>query len=154
MSRIAWPILGLGALAAALVGCQSWQGPFSSAAEKSVESVAAAAAESRTLAELSEIQEALREYYAHERKIPDTLSILVPQYLAEIPTVELGLRAHHNTNRVTVYGPEVLVDGVIDGAKIKDTGGWGYVHNDRQIVVFVDCTHLSSNGAPWYSRQP
>ncbi|MDE1976757.1 MAG: hypothetical protein KGL04_06195 [Elusimicrobia bacterium] len=127
---------------------------FSTSAEKSVQAANLNADETKTLAGLSEIEEALRDYYAHERRIPDSLDALIPQYLAEIPTVELGLPEHRDTNRVTDYNPAILIDGVVDGARIGDTGGWGYVHTDRQVVVFVDCTHLSPNGTPWYTRQP
>jgi len=136
-------------------GCSIWpKSDFSTSAEKSVRAADLSVDETRTLAGLSEIEEALRDYYTHERRIPDNLDALVPQYLAAIPTVELGLSQHSDTNRVTNYNPEILIDGVVDGARIGDTGGWGYVHTDRQVVVFVDCTHLSPSGAPWYSRQP
>ncbi|MHB2025299.1 MAG: hypothetical protein ACYCPQ_01475 [Elusimicrobiota bacterium] len=142
-------------LIAGICGCSSLpQSGFSTGAEKSVRREEITAKESKTLASLSEIEEALRDYYTQEKRIPANISDLVPQYLPEIPTLELGVPQHRNTNRVTLYKPSILVDGNINGARIADTGGWGYVHTDRQIVVFVDCTHLSSNGTPWYLRRP
>lgn len=114
--------------------------------------------ESQTLSFLGNIDSAIAAYYQDQHKIPENLDVLVPKYLFEIPLVELGIPGHHNTRRVTVYGPEVLRNGHIDGGKIKDTGGWGYVVNGRQVIAFVDCTQPLrdplSPSAPrfWYQQ--
>ncbi len=34
-----------------------------------------------------------------------------------------------------------------------DTGKWGYVFNESQVVVFIDCTHKSGRGRPWYQER-
>lgn len=109
--------------------------------------------ESRTLSGLAKIEESLDAYVKHENRIPTKLEQLIPKYLAEIPTVELGLPNHNDTNVVKVYPTDVLRDGQVTGARISDTGKWGYVFNDRQVVVFVDCTHKSSRGRPWFQER-
>jgi len=108
------------------------------------------AGESRTLSGLAKLEESLTRYIETEKKIPETLDEMVPKYLADMPTVEIHVRGHHDTDKTKVYPSYVLRDGQIDGTKLKDTGRWGYVFNDRQVVVFIDCTHKSSRGRAWY----
>jgi hypothetical protein len=116
------------------------------------------AAETQTLSFLGHIDSSIAAYYQAEKKIPKSLDALVPKYLFEIPIVELGLPTHHDTRTVAVYPPSILKNGKIDGRKIKDTGGWGYVVNGRQVIVFVDCTqplkYPLSPSAPrfWYQQ--
>jgi hypothetical protein len=109
--------------------------------------------ETRTLSGLAEIETALASYVKGERHIPDRLEELVPKYLAAIPSVDVAIGGHHETSAVRYYDGDLLRDGQIDGTKLKDTGKWGYVHNDRQVVIFVDCTHPSSRGRPWYKER-
>ena len=49
----------------------------------------------------------------------------------------VSLLGHSETNRVRAYPSRVLQDGAIDGSKLRDSGAWGYVHNDRQVIIFV-----------------
>lgn len=108
------------------------------------------ALESQTLARLSAMERSLNDFIRAERRIPEKLEELVPKYLAEIPETALDVRAHKDTSEVRYYPPELIVDGQINGAALKDTGGWGYAHNARQVIVFVDCTHKMSDGKLWY----
>lgn len=109
--------------------------------------------ESRTVSNLAALEKSVADYVQHEGKIPEKLGLLVPRYAAEIPSSDTGLRGHRAWGGVTYYPPSVIRDGVVDGTQIKDTGGWGYVHNERQVIVFVDCTHPNSQGRLWY-REP
>lgn len=109
--------------------------------------------ESRTLSNLAKLESSLADYIKLEKRIPAQLNWLIPKYLAEIPSVEIGIRGHHENSEVKVYPSDVLRDGRISGARIRDTGKWGYVFNERQVVVFVDCTHKSSRGRPWYQER-
>ncbi len=118
--------------------------------DATVAAVEQKAKESQTIGNLAKINDAIGAYVKDTRRIPENLDLLVPKYLAEIPTVELGLRGYRDKAKVTIYPPTVLRDGQVDGMLIKDTGGWGYVYNDRQVVVFVDCTHKNAAGRAWY----
>jgi len=109
--------------------------------------------EARTLSSLVEMDTALASYYSHERRIPEKVDQLIPKYLAAIPSVDPATAGHGETNAVKYYPSDLLRDGQIDGTKLKDTGRWGYVYNDRQVVIFVDCTHPSSRGRPWYQER-
>lgn len=111
------------------------------------------ARESRTLSGLAKIEESIAAYLRTERRIPQNLEILIPKYLADVPPADIPVTGHKETNKVRVYPALVLRDGKIDGSQVRDEGGWGYVFNERQVVVFVACTHAASNGKPWYSQK-
>ena len=111
------------------------------------------AQESRTLSSLATLESAIHDYIKGEGKIPGKLDDLIPKYLAEIPVTELGIRKHSDNSRVENYPSSIIRDGVIDGSELRDTGHWGYTHNDRQVIVFVDCTHTDSRGKPWYKER-
>lgn len=141
-------------MAAGMAGCSS------SASQDSIKEVDAnvqqleiTAGESRTLSSLAKIEESLANYIETEKKIPATLDVLIPKYLAAMPTVEIHVRGHHDTDKVQIYPSTILRDGQIDGAQLRDTGRWGYVFNDHQVIVFVDCTHRSSRGESWYLQR-
>ena len=139
------------AVAPLFAGCSLWRGDSSAnEVEREAVSVESKAKESHTLSSLARMEESLAAYVKAEKRIPEKLDDLVPKYLAEIPTAETGLSAHGDTQRVRVYPSSTLRDGHVDGTRLKDTGGWGYVYNDRQVVVFVDCTHKASSGRAWY----
>lgn len=118
--------------------------------DANVAAVELQAKEAHTLSSLSKLDDAIAAYIKDTRRIPTNLEALVPKYIGEVPDVELGLRGYRDTTKVTIYPPTILRDGQIDGMLIKDTGGWGYVYNDRQVVVFVDCTQKSSRNRAWY----
>ena len=152
MKRIWW-IAAVAAAAGCAGSANTREDRISSDVEQNVREVEARAQESRTLSSLAKIEESLATYVKMEKQIPDTLDLLVPKYLAEIPPVELGVRGHRDSALVRLYPAGALRDGQIDGSQLKDTGHWGYVHNDRQVVVFIDCTHLSPQGKPWYLQR-
>lgn len=106
--------------------------------------------ESRTVSNLAALEKSLDDYVHHEGKIPEKLDLLIPKYAAEIPQADTGVRGHRASADVTYYGSGVIRDKVVDGTRLKDTGGWGYAYNSRQVIVFVDCTHASSRKRPWY----
>ena len=110
--------------------------------------------ESRTLSNLATLENGVNDYIRDEKKIPEKLEDLIPKYLAEIPQVELGRPdVHSDTNKVEYYRGRVIQNGRLDESQLKDTGSWGYAHNDRQVIVFVDCTHENSRGRPWYKER-
>jgi hypothetical protein len=109
--------------------------------------------ETRTLSGLAEMETALASFVKGERRIPERLDELMPKYLAEIPGVDIAVSGHHESSAVKYDASDILRGGQIDGTRLKDTGKWGYVHNDRQVVIFVDCTHPSSRGKPWYKEK-
>lgn len=94
-------------------------------------------------------------YYGDaEGHYPATLDALIgPKYLKEIPKTKIA--AHMETGVVTLYGAEVCTGKAeprIDAARIKDTGGWGFVADPKAVChgdIFVDCTHPDSKGKPW-----
>ena len=145
-------LMAAAAIAFTLSGCAGGATPGDSIREvdENARQLESKAGESRTLSALAKLEESLTNYIQTEKKIPQTLEELVPKYLAEVPTVELDIRGHHDNNKVHVYPAAVLRDGAIDGTKLKDSGRWGYVFNERQVVVFVDCTHKSSRARAWY----
>lgn len=150
MMRSTRLLLAVACLSAGLAGCGTLPGdsPSIKEVERNVEEVEVKAKEGHTLSGLAKLEESLGAFVKAERRIPERLSELVPKYLAEIPTVETS--AHAESARVKLYPSSVLRDGHVDGTRIRHSGGWGYVYNDRQVVVFVDCTHKASSGRAWY----
>jgi hypothetical protein len=148
--------LGLAlALLLSLAGCRGLGLKDESAGEleRNVQESDLQVRETRTLAGLAAMETALAGYVKGERRIPERVDELVPKYLAEVPSVDLAIGGHHETSAVRYYASDLLQDGQIDGTKLKDTGKWGYVHNDQQVVIFVDCTHPSTRGKPWYEER-
>lgn len=148
--------LCLSLIAALPAGCQSaskLDAAISREVEQDVREVDRRVKETRTLSSLAKLEDSIGDYHKNERRIPPTLESLIPKYLAGIPTVEIGARGHKDTAEVKAYRSDILRGGQIDGSKLRDTGRWGYVYNDRQVVVFIDCTHKSSRGRPWYQER-
>lgn len=106
--------------------------------------------ESLTLSRLTALESGLSDYVRAKGKVPDRLDVLIPEYLAEIPEVILGIKGHRDTNEVHYYSPDVILGGVVNGAAIKDRGGWGYAFNGQRVIIFADCTHQAASGRPWY----
>jgi hypothetical protein len=109
--------------------------------------------ESSTLVALAALERSINDFVQARRRIPRTLNELVPDYLAEIPTIELGIKGYKPTADVAYYPAETIVDGRINGAALDDTGGWGYAFNDRQVIIFVDCARKRMNGTLWYEAR-
>lgn len=144
----------LAAALASMPGCGMVKDePASKDIAQTVQNAEVKALESRTLSSLAKLESSIAAYVEAEKKIPPNLEVLVPQYLAEIPMVELGIPRHHDSAAVKTYPSLILRDGGIDGSQLRDSGRWGYVHNDRQVVIFVDCTHRMTNGTPWYQAR-
>lgn len=143
------------ALAGALAGCSASQlrdDKISREVEQSVLDAETRARESRTLSSLAKLEEAVAAFVSREHRIPNAIDDLVPKYLAEIPSIDIDARGHRENNLVRSYPSDVLRGGQIDGSRLKDTGRWGYVHSDHQVVIFIDCTHQSRRGHPWYQE--
>ncbi|MBI5242348.1 MAG: hypothetical protein HY922_01535 [Elusimicrobia bacterium] len=109
--------------------------------------------ESHTFSRLSAIERSLNDFIQAEGRIPEKLSELIPKYIAEIPEVELGAAGHKDSGAVRYYPPDIIVDGQINGARLKDSGGWGYVHNSERVIIFVDCIHKTMDGRFWYQAR-
>lgn len=146
--------LAVWALAAGLAGC-SFQFGLKSERPLSLESAAGrsdrCSRESRTLSRLAALDLLVNDAVKGGYEVPEKLDELARQYLAGMPAVELGLpEFHRDTNEVEYYPSSVIRDGKLDGARLKDTGRWGYARNERQALLFIDCAHQSSRGRPWY----
>ncbi|TBR22834.1 hypothetical protein EPO15_07205 [bacterium] len=109
--------------------------------------------ESHTLSRLAALERSLNDYIQAKGKVPQRLEALVPEYLAEIPDVELGFKEHKDRSDVHYYPASVIVGGGINGAALGDSGGWGYAYNDKRVIVFVDCTHQRMDGSLWYKAR-
>ncbi len=143
------------ALAAALGGCSLLmpKDPISSRVSSEVARSEQLSLESHTLSSLAAIERSLNDYIRAKKGIPGKLDLLLPEYLAEIPAVVTGVPMHRDSSRVSYYNADTIQGGQIDGARIDDTGGWGYVYNDRQVIIFVDCTHKTLSGGLWYQMR-
>ncbi len=146
-------------LAAAVVfmsGCAAMLGGKDPGGSEDFDKEASAAdisvKETRARASLAKIETSLADYAKTENGIPPKLEKLVPKYLAGIPSLDLPA-CGRETDKVEVYPAIVLRDGQVDGSRIKGTGRWGYVFNDNQVVVFIDCLKASSRGTPWYQER-
>lgn len=72
-------------------------------------------------------------------------------------TPSIEVRTHDRSNAWTAYGAEACTGKTehgteIDAARIKDTGGWGYVTDPKAKCfgkAFIDCTHKSPKGKIW-----
>lgn len=122
--------------------------------EKETSANEARVKEDRVRSALAQLETSLADYTKTEKKkpIPPKLELLVPKYIAAIPTLDLPL-CGHESNKVEVYSPEILRDGAIDGSRLRATGHWGYVFTNDRIVIFVDCLKPSLRGVPWYQER-
>lgn len=146
--------LGIVALLASLAGCGTFGGDrIEQEVASSVRDNDRQILESRTLGSLAKLEASLADYIKTEGRIPGKLEDLIPKYLAEMPTVETGVSKHRETSASKIYPADILRDGVVQGTRLSDSGRWGYVFNERQVVVFVDCTHQDSKGTPWYQQR-
>jgi predicted small secreted protein len=142
------------ALASSISGCSSLTGltgKDSSSAEFDKETNAedASMSEDRTRMSLGTLESAVADYVKTEQKVPEKLDLLIPKYLAQIPSLDVPV-CGGESNGVQIYPAAVLRDGQVDGTSIRGTGRWGYVFNDSRVVIFVDCLKPSSKGIPWY----
>jgi uncharacterized RDD family membrane protein YckC len=134
---IAGPLVIVGGLA--LVAIPSF-GKFKALAQKS--------AEGATKGNLGSLRAGASIFYGDtEGTYPKTLDELVPKYIAEIHAADT--QAHGKVKEVTVYGADVCAGTMeVDPAKLKDTGGWGYVNDPKAScygTVFVDCSHKTTD---------
>jgi len=147
-------ILTLSILAASFSGCAGFFAKDEASADFDKETSAADARvrEDRVRSALDRFEESIANFYKAEKRIPERLDQLVPKYLAEVPSLDLPA-CGRETERVQVYPADILRDGQVDGSRLKGTGRWGYVYNERQVVIFVDCLKASSRGIPWYQER-
>ncbi len=116
--------------------------------------LANASTETQTLADLGSLRAAMAVYYAdNDAKYPAQLADLVPKHLPKIPP--LKVKDHPQSGEVVTYDGSVCsAAGVVDPAKIQDTGRWGYVSDPAascRNTVFVDCAHVDSKKHQWVS---
>ena len=144
----------LGLFAAGLSGCAGMFGKDEASVEfdKETSTDEAKVREDKTRTALSALESAVADYVKTEKKVPAKLDLLVPKYLAEIPSLDVPA-CRGESNQVQYYPPAILRDGQVDGAMLNGTGRWGYVYNDSRVVVFVDCLKPSSSGVPWYQMR-
>lgn len=148
MRRGLFVLAALGLLAS---GCASLTGKDEASIEFDKETGAdeARVREDKTRTSLGALEAAVADYVKTERKIPEKLDLLIPKYLAQIPSLDVPA-CGGESDRVQNYPSTVLRDGQVDGALIRGTGRWGYVYDDDRVVVFVDCLKPSITGVPWY----
>jgi hypothetical protein len=127
------------------------KGGFSIGGSSEIAAAEMGALESQTRARLSVLERGLNEYIQAKGEVPDKLDVLIPDYVAEVPETLTGIKECRDSAHVFYYKPEVIIDGVIDGSKLRGAGGWGYVFNDERVIIFVDCTRKSKNGTLWYN---
>lgn len=139
------------AFAAGLAGCSMLTGRDDGSAdfEKETSADEARVREDKARSDLGRLEASIADYYKMEKKIPVRLDVLIPKYLAAIPPLDLPA-CGGESEKVQYYPAEVLRGGQVDGSRIRGSGRWGYVFNDRQVIVFVDCLKPSSQGVPWY----
>ncbi|HXT00037.1 MAG TPA: hypothetical protein VN915_05145 [Elusimicrobiota bacterium] len=154
MSKKLFFFAALGLFAAGLSGCASVFGKDEASVEfdKETSSDDAKVRETKTRTALSALEAGVADYVKTENKVPAKLELLVPKYLAEIPSLDVP-ECRGESNSVQNYPPVILRDGQVDGAMLKGTGRWGYVYNDTRVVIFVDCLKPSSSGVPWYQMR-
>lgn len=141
-------------LALTLGGCAALTGRDETSADFDRETRAAdvRAREDRTRTNLGALEAALADYYQTERRVPEKLESLVPKYIAAIPPLDVPA-CGEETDRVQAYPSDVLRGGQVDGTRIRGTGRWGYVYDERRVVVFVDCLKPSTRGVAWYQER-
>lgn len=109
--------------------------------------------ESSTLTNLAFLEASLGAFLKANGKPPARLEQLVPDFIGNLPALELGLAAHADGAEVHDYGPGVLENGTLRESMLKDTGRWGYAVEGDRARVFVDCTHESSRARPWFKER-
>jgi hypothetical protein len=143
--------LALAVLIAAAAGCADMTGAKDIPTDIDTRSgaVDSSAMENDARTSLGQIETALGAYVKAESSIPDALDQLIPKYLGAIPPLDLT-PCGRRTEDVQNYTSDYLLNGQVDGARIKGRGTWGYVHDASRVVVFIDCRKPNSNGVPWY----
>jgi hypothetical protein len=153
MKRALFVLASVSLLSAGLSGC----GFFSKDAasmdfDKETSADDARVLEDKTRTSLSALESAVADYVKAENKVPAKLDLLIPKYLAQIPSLDVPACGGESSS-VQNYPPSILRDGQVDGSSIRGTGRWGYVYNDARVVIFVDCLKPSSSGVPWYQMR-
>ncbi|HVE13950.1 MAG TPA: RDD family protein [Elusimicrobiota bacterium] len=68
----------------------------------------------------------------------------------------LTVSEHDPSDAVEEYGASVCAgDGGLDRSQLRDSGRWAYVADSAAACrgrVFIDCTHPSPDGQPWFAR--
>ena len=99
------------------------------------------------------LRSALEDYRSkNHAAYPSRLEDLVPQYLAQIPPIQVG--PHASTTQVDPFGPEICAPGGPNPGKVKDSGHWGYVSDPKAPCwggVFIDCSHKDADGRGYYA---
>jgi len=145
-------LLVCAALPAAAAGCASFTGGDTLSKETHAEFARSEqlSAESLTLSRLRALERSLSDFVHAEGKVPKKLDELIPKYLGEIPEAVLAVREHKDSSNVRSYPASVISGGLVNGSMLRDRGGWGYAFNSERAIIFVNCTHSTRNGRPWY----
>ncbi len=109
--------------------------------------------ESSTLTSLALLEASVGTFTRDKGRPPARLEDLVPDHIGQLPVVELGLAAHPDAAEAFNYGPGVLENGALREGMLRDSGRWGYAVEGGSARVFVDCTHESSRGRPWFKER-
>ena len=154
MKRKLFVFAAFSLLAAGFSGCAGMTGKDAASMDFDKETSAddARVREDKTRTSLSSLESAVADYVKTEQRVPDKLELLIPKYVAQIPSLDVPACGGESSS-VQNYPPSILRDGQVDGSAIKGTGRWGYVYNETRVVVFVDCLKPSSSGVPWYQMR-
>ena len=77
---------------------------------------------------VDELREAVKAYQVTNGKYPDTLDMLIPDFIDEIPLLDLGIPEHPPTREVRIY--EYYPEG--------EYGTWGYNRETGKVIIFCD----------------
>ncbi|MFI5363831.1 MAG: hypothetical protein ACHQ49_17860 [Elusimicrobiota bacterium] len=151
MKKNLFAFAALGLLAAGLCSCAAWTGRDTASSDFDRETRAddIRVREDKARMNLSTLESAVADYVKTERRTPENLDVLIPKYLAEMPSLDVPA-CGGESSKVKIYPPSVLRDGQVDGSSIKGTGWWGYAFDEDRVVVFVDCLKPALSGVPWY----
>lgn len=110
------------------------------------------AAAAKAVRDLARLRRALQDFFAGTGgRWPSSLDELVPDYLTEIPVLDLPGHAPSSEVR-TISGTLHDEDAA---AAVSDTGGWLYFSDpdsDNWGLALIDCSHGHEGGGSWYDR--
>ncbi len=116
---------------------------------KKIDSLETRAKAGKNKGNLGVIRTSIMIYFAeHDGTYPKNLQELIPEYLEEIPVLELP--NHNATNEVRVI---TEFEGKDIKPYIKDSGKWTYIADPKSESwgeVFIDCSHKDHKGEIWY----
>lgn len=119
---------------------------------RNMETAEVGSKESDARAGLETLRSAISAYSADRGAAPKSLQdadfVGMENHLVSVPELDLPYPGHAPSQRVET-GKFAHADGGPDAAAMRDTGHWAY--DPSAGAVFVDCTHLDSEGNPAYT---